>query len=213
MNSQRALIPVTARGEATRQKLLTAAEVEIGGHGFRTASVSLITGRADVGQGTFYLYFHSKEEIFLSLVSDIGRRLRKHMAMAIEGAENRMVAERRGLEAFFEFAQAHPGLYRIVQESQFVDETVFRNYYERLARGYAEDLAEASARGELSPGDPVARAWSIMGIGHFIGMRWCLWQGERPGPALVDAVMDFISHGIAPRDAGLPASFERSSHG
>ncbi|MDP3294677.1 MAG: TetR/AcrR family transcriptional regulator [Nevskia sp.] len=201
MNTNKELVPVTARGEATRRKLLAAAEVEIGEKGFHTASVSSITTRADVGQGTFYLYFHSKDEIFLTLVGDIGRRLRKHMALAIEGSENRMVAERRGLEAFFAFAQAHPGLYRIVQESQFVDETVFRSYYERLAQGYAADLAEATARGELSPGDPVARAWSIMGIGHFLGMRWCLWQGERPGPALVDAVMDFISHGIAPRDA------------
>lgn len=193
------LTPVTARGEATRRKLLAAAEIEIGEKGFHVASVSSITTRADVGQGTFYLYFHSKDEIFLTLVSDIGKRLRKHMALAIEGAPNRLVAERRGLEAFFEFAQTHPGLYRIVQESQFVDDAVYRSYYEKLAEGYAEDLEQATARGELSPGDPVARAWAIMGIGHFVGMRWCLWHGEVPGPAQIDTVMDLITHGIAPR--------------
>lgn len=193
------LTPVTARGEATRRKLLAAAEVEIGEKGFHVASVSSITTRAEVGQGTFYLYFRSKDEIFLNLVRDIGRRLRKHMAVAITGSANRIAAERRGLEAFFEFAQAHPGLYRIVQESQFVDDAVFREYYERLAESYAEDLAEATRNGELSPGDPVARAWSIMGIGHFIGMRWCLWQNQVPGPELVDSVMDLLTHGIAPR--------------
>ena len=135
------LTPVTARGEATRRKLLAAAEVEIGEKGFHVASVSSITTRAEVGQGTFYLYFRSKDEIFLNLVRDIGRRLRKHMAVAITGSANRIAAERRGLEAFFEFAQAHPGLYRIVQESQFVDDAVFREYYERLAESYAEDLS------------------------------------------------------------------------
>jgi len=193
------LTPVTARGEATRRKLLAAAEVEIGEKGFHVASVSSITTRADVGQGTFYLYFRSKDEIFLNLVRDIGRRLRKHMALAVEGASNRMAAERLGLDAFFEFAQAHPGLYRIVQESQFVDETVFREFYERLAEGYAADIAEAIGRGELTPGDAVARAWSIMGIGHFIGMRWCLWQGEVPSREMVDSVMDMLARGIAPR--------------
>lgn len=202
VNMYKELTPVTARGEATRRKLLAAAEVEIGEKGFHVASVSSITTRADVGQGTFYLYFHSKDEIFLTLVRDIGSRLRKHMALAVEGAPNRIEAERRGLVAFFEFAQAHPGLYRIVQESQFVDEAVFREYYERLAQSYAADLADATAQGELAPGDAVARAWSIMGIGHFIGMRWCLWQGEVPSTTLVDAVMDLISRGIAPRDAG-----------
>jgi len=193
------LTPVTARGEATRRKLLAAAEIEIGEKGFHIASVSSITTRADVGQGTFYLYFHSKDEIFLTLVRDIGARLRKHMALAVNGAADRIIAERRGLEAFFEFAHAHPGLYRIVQESQFVDESVFREYYERLAERYAEDIAAATARGELAPGDAVARAWTIMGIGHFIGMRWCLWQRRVPPAELVDAVMDMIAHGIAPR--------------
>jgi len=193
------LTPVTARGEATRRKLLAAAEVEIGEKGFHIASVSSITTRADVGQGTFYLYFHSKDEIFLTLVRDIGSRLRRHMALAVDGSTDRIAAERRGLEAFFEFAHAHPGLYRIVQESQFVDEAVFREYYERLAESYAEDLAEATARGELAPGNAVARAWTIMGIGHFVGMRWCLWQRQVPAPELVDAVMDLIANGIAPR--------------
>lgn len=193
------LVPVTARGEATRRKLLASAEIEIGEKGFHAASVSSITTRADVGQGTFYLYFHSKEEIFVTLVREIGRNLRKEMALAVTGAKDRMHAERLGLVAFFKFAQAHPGLYRIVQEAQFVDEPAYRDYYERLAQGYAEDLREAAAAGETSPGDAEARAWSIMGIGHFIGMRWCLWQHEVPSEATVDAVMDLISHGIAPK--------------
>lgn len=38
-----------------------------------------------------------------------------------------------------------------------------------------------------------------MGIGHFIGMRWCLWQGRVPDAAMIDSLMDFISHGIAPK--------------
>ncbi len=202
MQMLKELVPVTARGEATRRKLLAAAETEIGDRGFHIASVSSITTRADVGQGTFYLYFHSKEEIFITLVRDIGHALRKHMAVAVAGAEpkSRLEAERIALEAFFGFAQAHPGLYRIVQESQFVDEPVFREYYERLAEGYGDDLDAAAKRGELTPGDAEARAWSIMGIGHFVGMRWCLWKRSLPSRKLVDEVMDLISHGMAPRE-------------
>ena len=198
------LVPVTARGEATRRKLLASAEIEIGEKGFHAASVSSITTRADVGQGTFYLYFHSKEEIFVTLVRDIGRTLRKHMALAVGTAKDRLHAERLGLDAFFQFAQAHPGLYRIVQESQFVDEPVFREYYERLAEGYSEDLREAAEIGDISPGDAEARAWAIMGIGHFIGMRWCLWQREVPSREMVDEVMNLIAHGIAPKTPAKP---------
>jgi AcrR family transcriptional regulator len=191
------LMPVTARGEATRRKLLGAAEGEFGDKGFHAASVSSITTRAGVGQGTFYLYFHSKEEIFVTLVRDIGRKLRRQMTASAGNAADRLEAERESLQGFLEFTQKHPGLYRIVQEAQFVDEPVFREYYERLAKSYSEGLSEAVRRGEIGPGDAEARAWALMGIGHFLGMHWCLWQGKLPEPAVIDDVMKMVSHGLA----------------
>jgi AcrR family transcriptional regulator len=191
------LTPVTARGEATRRKLLTAAEEEFGGKGFHAASVSSITSRAGVGQGTFYLYFHSKDEVFVTLVRDIGRKLRKQMLGGAVAAADRLEAERESLRGFLEFTQQHPGLYRIVQEAQFVDESVFREFYERLAKGYSEGLSEAVRRGEIAPGDAEARAWALMGIGHFLGMHWCLWQGKMPETQVIDDVMNMVSHGLA----------------
>src|SRR6478672_9570593 len=95
--------PVTARGEATRRRLLNAAELEFGTKGYHGASVSSITQRADAAQGTFYLYFRSKEELFLTLVRDIGHQLRAHGAKAIAKAGNRLEAERLGMEAFLDF--------------------------------------------------------------------------------------------------------------
>jgi len=191
--------PVTARGEATRRRLLNAAETEFGTRGYHGASVSSITQRAEIAQGTFYLYFRSKEEMFLQLVRDIGHQLRSHGAQAIAKATNRMEAERLGLEAFFQFTTKHRGLYRIVQESQFVDPQIFREYYEKLAEGYASALEKAARGGELAKGDAQTRAWAMMGIGHFLGMRHCLWQKQVPPPEVVDEVMTFVAKGMAPR--------------
>lgn len=191
--------PVTARGEATRRRLLNAAETEFGTRGYHGASVSSITQRAEIAQGTFYLYFRSKEEMFLHLVKDIGHQLRAHSAQAIAKAGNRIEAERLGLEAFLQFTTRHRGLYRIVQESQFVDPQVFREYYEKLAGGYAAALEKAARNGELTRGDAETRAWSMMGIGHFLGMKWCLWQKQAPPPPVIDEVMSFITKGMAPR--------------
>jgi AcrR family transcriptional regulator len=191
--------PVTARGEATRRRLLNAAETEFGTRGYHGASVSSITQRAEIAQGTFYLYFRSKEEMFLTLVRDIGHQLRSHSAQAIARAGNRLEAERLGLEAFFQFTTKHRGLYRIVQESQFVDPQIFREYYEKLAEGYAVALEKAARGGELTKGDAATRAWAMMGIGHFLGMRYCLWQKQVPPPEVLDEVMSFIAKGMAPR--------------
>lgn len=193
------LVPVTARGEATRRKLLNAAEAEFGAKGFHNASVSSITTHAGVGQGTFYLYFRSKEEIFTNLVREIGANLRQTVSdVEIQLGEG-VDVERRSLEAFLEFAQEHPGLYRIAQEAQFVDDESFRDYYERLANAYSQLLQRAAARGELLPGDAEVRAWSLLGIGHFLGMRYCLWNQRMPESQVLDEAMQLIHHGISPR--------------
>lgn len=189
--------PRTPRGAATFKRLLRAAEREFDEKGFHDASVSSITRRAKVAQGTFYLYFRSKEQCFRALVEEIGRDLRHRMAMAVQGPGDRMAAERRGLEAFLAFTAQHPGLYRIVQESQFVDPAMHRVYYEHIAEGYAGALGAAARRGELAPGDVAVRAWAIMGIGHFLGLRYCLWQGRLPDKRVMDEVMRFIATGMA----------------
>jgi AcrR family transcriptional regulator len=193
------LKPVTARGEATRRRLLNAAEQEFGAKGYHGASVSSITQRADIAQGTFYLYFHSKEEMFVTLVRDIGHQLRAQSAQAVAKATHRLEAERLGLEAFLQFTAKHRGLYRIVQESQFVDPQIFREYYEKLAEGYAEGLAAAARKGELTEGDAEVRAWAMMGIGHFLGLKWCLWQKKQPPREVLDEVMGLVTHGMGPK--------------
>lgn len=192
--------PTTARGIATRSKLLDAAEREFGEKGFHAASIASITRRAGVGQGTFYLYFESKEDAMRELVDHMGHALRRALAEAIAGAHDRLDAERRGFAAFVGFALRHENLYRVVMESQFVDESVYRTYYQRLADGYASGLAAAQERGEIRAGDPEAQAWALMGIAHFLGLR-ALWSGGRPNEGQLDATFDVVQHGLLP-DAG-----------
>jgi len=201
----RTLVPATARGEATRHKLLTAADVEFGARGFHAASVSSITSRADVGQGTFYLYFHSKEEVFITLVREIGRLLRQDVARALSATAARSQVERQLLCALLKFTVEYPGRYRIVQESQFVDETVFREYHERLAKAYADSLSEASRRGDIKPGHAETRAWSIIGVGQSLAMRHCLWTGRMPSDLVIDDALDMIEHGIMPAPGAIRA--------
>jgi AcrR family transcriptional regulator len=211
------LMPVTARGEATRRRILDAAEAVIGEKGYHAASVTEITQRAQVAQGTFYLYFHSKREIFLQLVEDLGEQLRAASREATKGIPGRMDKEREGFAAFFEFARAHRQLYRIVQEADRVDLPTFQEYYTRIARGYARGLRAAMEAGEIRQMDPETLAYALIGIGHFLALRWLIWPQEpvqdgRPvgeavseleePPELPERVfstlMEFLAHGLMP---------------
>ncbi len=197
-SSQPLPAPKTRRGERTRQKILDAAEREIGRKGFAEASISTITAEAVVGQGTFYLYFRSKEDVLRELVLRMGRRLRRHLTLAIADAPGRLEAERRGLRAFLEFVRANPDLYRVVAESQFVDPAIFRRYYEEFAATYRAGLEVAEAKGEIRKGDAEVRAWALMGISDMVGRRFALWDSKTPLKRVADAAFALINQGLAP---------------
>jgi AcrR family transcriptional regulator len=190
--------PKTRRGERTRQKILDAAEREIGRKGFADASISAITAKAAVGQGTFYVYFRSKEDVLRELVLRMGRRLRRHLTLAIADAPSRLEAERRGLRAFLEFVRNNPDLYRVVAESQFVDPPVFRRYYEEFAASYRAGLEVAAAKDEIRPGDAEVRAWALMGVSDMVGRRFALWDGKAPLKRVAEAAFDLVARGLRP---------------
>lgn len=190
--------PKTKRGERTRQKILDAAEREIGARGFSEASIATITSEAAVAQGTFYLYFRSKEDVLRELVLRMGRRLRHHLTRATMDAGDRLEAERLGIRAFLQFVRDNPNLYRVVAESQFVDPAIHRAYYEEFAAGYRAGLAEAETRGEISAGDAEVRAWALMGVTDMVGRRYSLYDEHGPLDAAAEAAYDFIARGIAP---------------
>jgi len=204
------LAPATARGEATRRRILDAAEVVFGQLGYYEASVSEITRRAGVAQGTFYLYFHSKREIFVKLVEDLGRSLRAATRAAIADAPDRLEAERRGFAAFFAFVASHRRIYRIVQEAERVAPEAAQDYYRRISRGYERGLREAMEAGTVRPLHPEAIAYALMGIGHFLALRWLIWPQEEQdaGDALhlpddvFASAIEFITHGLAAHPQG-----------
>lgn len=191
--------PPTARGRKTRQKLLDAAETLFGTQGFHATSVGDITRSAGVAQGTFYLYFESKEEIFRQLVRHLSTQLRRSLAKAVSGATNRIDIEELGVREFIRFSAEHRELYQIVSESQFIDPAVFRWYYERLARGYALGLRNAMDRGEVERSDPETLAYCLMGASHFLGIRWISWEEREPPETVVQATVDFIRRALEPR--------------
>ena len=183
ITSLKELVPVTARGTATRRKLLASAEIEVGTKGFPGASVSSITQRADVGQGTFYLYFHSKEEVFATLVQDIGAEQRRQLDAQVAAHESAAEAERRVASQLIEFVAKESGRHRILSEAQFVDEPVFRETHEKLlARIAAQIRPTRKAEGLL-------RAATWLGASQQVGLTHCQWSRQPVSKALVDAVI------------------------
>jgi AcrR family transcriptional regulator len=168
---------LSRKGVETRRRLLEAAEKVFGELGYYDASIVKITEAAGVGQGTFYLYFASKQEIFDELVRDLNRRIRHAMKEASSRGGSRVEAELLGFGGYFEFTASHPELYSIIRQAAFVSPDVFLYHYERIWAGYVRALRDATAAGEAGEIDPEVTAWALMAIGEMVGMRWIVWGG------------------------------------
>jgi AcrR family transcriptional regulator len=179
---------LTRRGQETRQRLLDAAEKVFGEVGYHDASIVKITEAAGAGQGTFYLYFASKKEVFDELVKDLNVRVRRAMSAGAERGTTRHEQERLGFQAFFEFTAEHPALYRIIRQAEFVSPEMLHYHYDKLSEGYVEGLRAAMQSGEIDRGDPEIVAWALMGIGELVGMRWVIWDdgGEVPESVIAE---------------------------
>jgi AcrR family transcriptional regulator len=172
---------LSSRGVETRQRLLDASEAVFGALGYHDASIVKVTEAAGVGQGTFYLYFASKKDVFDELVRDLNRRVRHAMKEASSQGDTRLESELLGFGAYFRFTAEHPALYRIIRQAEFVSPEMLHYHYDKLAEGYVEGLRESMARGELGDIDPEVSAWALMAAGELLGMRFILWgDGEVP---------------------------------
>ncbi|MDI3269953.1 MAG: TetR/AcrR family transcriptional regulator [Bacillota bacterium] len=189
--------PKTARGKATRNKLLRAAEEVFGEKSYFEATVVDIVLRAGVGQGTFYVYFPSKYDIFRELILQLSRALRREIAQRTSKAKDRRDFERKGYEAFFDFVHAHGHLYRIVRQAEWVDPELFQAYYRTLLEGYMRGLKSARERGEVRGDlDLETLALSLMAMGDYLGMRWILWEGKKPPKRALDTLIALIFKGM-----------------
>ena len=190
--------PKTARGRRTLRQLLDAAADEFGEKGFHEASISRITQRAGVAIGSFYTYFDSKEEVFTALVRDVSAQVRDFVAPRISAQANQLDAEREGQQAFLEFARLHKEIYRIVDEAEFVDPAIYREHYTSTAQRIAARLDAAYERGEISEGSSEIRAWALMGMNVFLGLRFGVWGDDYTPEEVARVGGELIARGMDP---------------
>jgi len=194
--------PRTERGRRTLRKLLDASAIEFGEKGFHDASVSSITRRAEVALGTFYTYFDSKDALFKALVQDMSAQVKSSAGSAVEalreaGRHTAFDIEEVALASFLEFAREHKEIYRIIDESEFVDPASYRAHYEATAKRIFERLQAGVADGEIREEIEEAHAWALMGMNVFLGLRYAIWSQGDDGTDVARIARSILERGIA----------------
>lgn len=99
--------------QARRHAIQNAAKVVFTKKGLLESTVDQIAFEAELSKGTIYLYFSSKEEIYVSILEEyltsLAESFRKSINPALNAAENL----RRVATAYFQFCQKNPNFFQL----------------------------------------------------------------------------------------------------
>lgn len=92
------------RRQQTRQALLTAGQKLFARQGLGETTINEITDAADVGFGTFYLHFQSKEELYEEIMQASIAEFQRHIIAAVLQAEHPNMRMRIAVLEFLRYA-------------------------------------------------------------------------------------------------------------
>lgn len=192
------------RSERIRSALLSAAAEVVGEVGYAEASVTMITQRAGVGQGTFYNYFRTRQDLLDTLLPDLGQQMLEYVRADAMGGRGFRDLEERSFRAFFEFLKATPHFSRILNEAESFAPVGYQKHLDNVSKRYIRFLKRSMRNGELqdySEAELEVVAYMLMAARSYLSQRYMSDDGRsvdlpRSG---ADAYMKFVLYGLVGR--------------
>ena len=156
-----------------RDTLFRAAAKVVSEVGYAEASVARITAEANVAQGTFYLYFDTRQSLFDKLLSHSRVEMLDRVRDEVTGAYNFFDMEERGMAAFLKYLRDRPGFLRILNEAEAVASEAWHAHYNDVAERYRRALTHAISLSEVRELDAAELDTVVYLI---MGSRVALWQ-------------------------------------
>jgi AcrR family transcriptional regulator len=198
--------------ETRRQQILEAATTVFARKGYRHTSVADIIEAAGIARGTFYLYFQSKEEIFLALIDrwfeDVTRRLEEVADMPC-GDDTDPCSKRGDIRGWFEFFRERRELAGIVfREAVAIDdrfEERMRQLLERINQLRGEHIRQMQQAGQYRTDVDIQFLNTCLnGIFRELMLRYVLPEDAPDMDWLVEQLHAFVQSGVAVRGAEAP---------
>jgi len=191
--------------ERRREAILSAARAVFARKGYAHTVVEDIAGEAGIGKGTLYLYFPSKEQIYLAALLADARRLDCESRRAIGQARSWQGALRAYVEVRLRYFETHQDFVRIYMtefrgmcvRERPVSSELLRLTEEGVAL-LARCFAAAAARGEMGAVDPQLAALTVSDLTRGLMERRLRAGGGPPDPADAGFTIDTLCRAWQP---------------
>jgi len=195
------------------QQIMAAAAKVFARQGLHGSSLDQVAREAGITKGTIYLYYRSKEDLFLATLRE--KSAQAFMALGTAGGAEGRGGFRGRLASFVAEAyramgspECLPIIQMVLAEAGRYPETAelfFREIILKNNRRVAAALEEGMAAGELRPVDPLVAARTLIGMLLVFVLSQKILGGERVLPLsdrrVVDTVTSIFLDGIVRRGA------------
>lgn len=168
--------------------------------GFARTKVEEIAQLAGVAKGTVYLYFPTKEALFLAVADRIMQRLQDLIHSSLEGVENGLLRMNIAVYQYLSFFDENPELFEIFihERAEFRDrkDSTYLTYRNIHLKQLQQRLAEMRSKGIVRDIDPVAVSQLIGDLLYGCVYTHLLRRPRAPLTGLHSAIMDIIFSGI-----------------
>src|SRR5262249_8102603 len=132
--------------------------------GFHATKIADIAAAADVGTGTFYLYFPTKDALFADLVREAAVAASEEIAAAKAPYTDYRDRARVGMETFFRFAAQNRDVFRILFGHSALFDELLREVHQLFIVDIETDFTAGVASGVFRDLPPAFAAQAIVGM-------------------------------------------------
>lgn len=185
-----------------RRALLRAAAKVVGKYGYAEASVARITQEAGLAQGTFYLYYDSRQHMLDEVLPYVGNELSAYIRARVKGSKDAFDVEEQSFRAAFDYLHKNPGFYRTLNEAEFAAPRGFKAQFQQAANRYLMSLTRSWDRGELrgyEPRELEVLVYMLMAIRFYLYLRFVKSErgrSHRLPEWVINTYMKFIRYGL-----------------
>ena len=184
-----------------KERIFAGAARVVGEHGYANATMKRIAEAAGIAEGTFYLYFPSRQSLFDELLPHIGAKMLRFIGTKVAGSRDIYEMEERGFRAFFEFLKGNPGFFRVLNEAESATPVAHKAHFRMLGDNYLRALKRGVAQGKIRNYDDEELetvAYMFMAARNYLHMRY-LREGDSRGEIpdkVVQAYMKIVRDGL-----------------
>lgn len=200
--------------ERRRQTILEAAQRVFASRGLAAATMDQVAAEAELSKGTLYLYFPSKDELFMVLAAEVIERAHQAMADARDPSLCGLDEFRALCRAYVATAFEYPNTIRNAiiwmagGDTVDTESEAFRGYRSRVEKNQKflmdaleRGRADGSIRAEVDPMMTVVHVWPSMMLATVIRLNVDELRRRFPAQvdpdALVPGLLELFVRGLA----------------